>query len=57
MRLRDAAEWKALADRLDARRVLDISAGLEELPEEGEYDLIIAPNDPFAGILDDETRA
>ena len=57
MRLRDAAEWKALADRLDARRILDISAGLEELPEEGEYDLIIAPDDPFAGILDDEARA
>ena len=57
MRLRDAAEWKALADRLDARRVLDLSAGLEELPEGGEYDLIIAPNDPFAGILDDEARA
>jgi hypothetical protein len=58
MRLQnDAAEWKALAERLEARRVLDISPGLEELPEEGEYDLIIAPNDPFARILDDEARA
>jgi len=58
MRLRDdAAEWKALADRLEARRVLDIGAGLEGLPEEGDYDLIVAPNDPFAGILDDDARA
>ena len=58
MRLRDdAAEWKALAERLDARRVLDIGAGLEALPEEGEYDLIVAPNDPFAGLLDDDARA
>ena len=54
MRLReDAAEWKALAERLEARRVLDVGAGLEGLPEEGEFDLIVAPNDPFAGILDD----
>ena len=30
MRLRDdAAEWKALVERLEARRVLDIGAGLE----------------------------
>ena len=58
LRLRDdAAEWKALAERLDARRVLDIGTGLEALPEEGEYDLIIAPNDPFAGLLDDDARA
>src|SRR5437867_5535988 len=58
MRLReDAAEWKALAERLEARRVLDVGAGLEGLPEEGEYDLIVAPNDPFAGILDDGARA
>ena len=58
MRLRDdAAEWKALAERLEARRVLDIGAGLEELPDEGEFDLIVAPNDPFAGILDDGARA
>ena len=57
MRLRDDVEWKALAARLDARRVLDISEGLEGLPEEGEYDLIVAPNDPFAGILDDAARA
>jgi hypothetical protein len=55
--LRDDAEWKALAARLEARRVLDISEGLEGLPEEGEYDLIVAPNDPFAGILDDDARA
>lgn len=54
---RDDAEWKALAARLEARRVLDISGGLESLPEEGEYDLIVAPNDPFAGILDDDARA
>jgi hypothetical protein len=58
MRLRDdAVEWKALASRLDARRVLDLRTGLEELPEEGEFDLIVAPNDPFAGILDDASRA
>jgi hypothetical protein len=57
MCLRDDAEWKALAARLEARRVLDISEGLESLPEEGEYDLIVAPNDPFAGILDDDARA
>lgn len=57
MRLRDTAEWRALADRLEARRVLDISSGLEELPAEGEYDLIVAPNDPFARILDDDARA
>jgi hypothetical protein len=57
MRLRDDAEWKALAARLEARRVLDINEGLEGLPEEGEYDLIVAPNDPFAGILDDDARA
>jgi hypothetical protein len=58
MRLRDdAAEWKALADRLEARRVLDISSGLDALPDVGEYDLIVAPNDPFAGILDDDARA
>ncbi len=58
MRLRDdAAEWKALVQRLEARRVLDIGSGLEALPEEGEFDLILAPNDPFAGLLDDEARA
>ncbi len=57
MRLRDGAEWTALVERLEARRVLDIRAGLEGLPDEGEYDLIIAPNDPFAGILDDDARA
>jgi hypothetical protein len=58
MRLRDdAAEWKALVERLEARRVLDISAGLEGLPLEGEYDLILAPNDPFASLLDDGARA
>jgi len=53
----DSAEWKALAERLEARRVLDISTGLDALPDEGEYDLIVAPNDPFAGILDDGARA
>lgn len=57
MRLRGDTEWKALAERLEARRVLDISTGLEALPDEGEYDLIVAPNDPFAGILDDDARA
>jgi hypothetical protein len=58
MRLHDdAAEWRALVDRLEARRVLDIGAGLDALPEEGEFDLIVAPNDPFAGILDDAARA
>jgi hypothetical protein len=58
MRLRDdAADWKALVDRLDARRVLDIGLGLEGMPEEGEFDLIVAPNDPFAGLLDDAARA
>jgi hypothetical protein len=51
------AEWKALAERLEARRVLDLGAGLDALPEFGEYDLILAPNDPFAGVLDDEARA
>ena len=58
MRLRDdAADWKGLVERLEARRVLDISTGLDGLPEEGDYDLIVAPNDPFAGILDDDARA
>jgi hypothetical protein len=58
IRLRDdAAEWKALVERLEARRILDVSTGLGGLPEEGEYDLIIAPDDPFAGILDDHARA
>src|SRR5438309_7465664 len=58
MRLRDdAAEWKALVERLEARRVLDIGAGLETLPGDGEFDLIVAPNDPFAGILEDDARA
>jgi len=58
MRLRDdAAEWKALAERLEARRVLDISAGLDGLPDQGEFDLIVAPNDPFAGLLEDDARA
>ena len=58
MRLRDdATEWKALVERLEARRVLDIGSGLDDLPEEGEYDLIVAPNDPFAGILEDGARA
>ena len=58
MRLRDdAAEWKALVARLDAQRVLDIGAGLDALPEEGEFDLILAPNDPFSGILEDGARA
>jgi hypothetical protein len=52
----DAAEWKALAERLAARRVLDIGTGLEGLPDEGEFDLIVAPNDPFAGILEDDAR-
>src|SRR5205807_1161 len=27
------------------------------LPEEGEFDLIVAPNDPFSGILEDGARA
>ena len=53
----DAAEWKALVERLEARRVLDIGGGLDGLPEEGEYDLIVAPNDPFASILEDGARA
>jgi len=53
----DAAEWKALVQRLEARRVLDIGSGLEALPEEGEFDLILAPNDPFAGLLDADARA
>jgi len=58
MRLRDdATEWKALVERLEARRVLDIGSGLDGLPEVGEYDLIVAPNDPFAGILEDGARA
>jgi hypothetical protein len=58
MRLRDdAAEWRALVDRLEARRVLDIGSGLDALPEEGKFDLIVAPNDPFAGIFDDRERA
>src|SRR5438132_524151 len=58
MRLRDdAAEWKALVERLEARRVLDIGAGLVTLPGDGEFDLIVAPNDPFAGILEDDARA
>jgi len=58
IRLRDdAAEWRALIERLEARRVLDISAGLETLPGDGEFDLIVAPNDPFAGILEDDARA
>ena len=58
MRLRDdATEWKALVERLEARRVLDIGSGLDGLPEVGEYDLIVAPNDPFAGILEDDARA
>jgi hypothetical protein len=58
MRLRDdASEWKALAERLEARRVLDLSSGLEGLPDEGDFDLIVAPNDPFAGILEDGARA
>jgi hypothetical protein len=57
-RLRDdAAEWEALVGRLEARRVLDLSSGLDALPEAGEFDLIVAPNDPFAGILDDDDRA
>jgi hypothetical protein len=57
MRLRDdAAEWKALAERLAVRRVLDIGAGLDGLPGDGEFDLIVAPNDPFAGILEDGAR-
>jgi hypothetical protein len=56
-RLRDdVTEWKALAERLEARRILDIGAGLEGLPDEGEFDLIVAPNDPFAGILEDDDR-
>ena len=33
----DAAEWKALVERLDARRVLDIGSGLHRLPEVGEF--------------------
>jgi hypothetical protein len=58
MRLRDdATEWRALVDRLEARRVLEIGSGLEALPDEGEFDLIVAPNDPFANILDDRDRA
>jgi SAM-dependent methyltransferase len=57
-RLRDdAAEWHALAERLDARRVLDISSGLDALPDDGEFDLIVAANDPFAGLHDDAGRA
>jgi hypothetical protein len=58
MRLRDdATEWRALVERMGAERVLDIGSGLDTLPAEGEYDLIIAPNDPFATILDDRERA
>jgi hypothetical protein len=57
MRSRDTAEWKALADRLEARRVLDIGGGLDGLSDEGEFDLIIAPSDPFAGILEDAARS
>ena len=53
----DTAEWKALVERLEARRVLDIGAGLDDLPDEGEFDLIVAPDDPFAGILEDDARA
>jgi hypothetical protein len=49
-------EWNALIERLDARRVLDISSGLEALPSEGEYDLIIAGNDPFSHVVTDEAR-
>jgi len=57
-RLRDeAAGWAALVERLGAERVLDISSGLDALPEEGEFELIIAANDPFAEILDDAGRA
>lgn len=53
----DAAEWRALVNRLEARRVLDLGqGGLDVLPEEGEFDLIIAANDPFATILDDRDR-
>lgn len=59
MRVReDAAEWRALVHRLEARRVLDLGpGGLDVLPEGGEFDLIIASNDPFARILDDRDRA
>lgn len=53
----DAAEWKALVERLDAQRVLEIGAGFDALPKQGEFDLIVAPNDPFAGILEDGARA
>ena len=58
IRLRDdPAEWRALVHRLEARRVLDVGrGGLDVLPEEGEFDLIIAANDPFATILDDHDR-
>jgi hypothetical protein len=50
-------EWQALVDRLEARRVLDIGSGLAALPGEGEYDLILAPHDPFSGLLTDAERA
>ena len=53
----DDAEWNALIERLDARRVLDIGSGLDALPDDGEYDLIMAPSDPFAVLVGDEERA
>ena len=57
-RLRDeAADWKALVARLDARRILEVRPGLEALPDHGEFDLIIAAGDPFAGIVDEDERA
>jgi hypothetical protein len=44
-------------DRLDARRGPGIGLGLDVMAEEGEFDLIVAPNDRFAGILNDSARA
>jgi hypothetical protein len=49
-------EWAALARRLDARRTLDISAGLANVPDDGEFDLITAADDPFVDLLTDRER-
>ena len=47
IRLRDdAAEWRALIERLEARRVLDISAGLETLPGDVPPRALIASRAP-----------